>query len=101
MSVIESNQCLAKTQFLLSSRYPRTPERDRQSEREQEHLQRLQMTSPSIRRQREYNRQQPMPQPNFGGHVGPMAAAGPFAPVQGRVNWQEHLQQGFQARHAQ
>jgi hypothetical protein len=47
-----------------------------------------------------------MPQPNFGGqvnagHVGPMAAAGPFAPVQGRVNWQESLQQGFQARHAQ
>src|ERR1700676_1094567 len=101
MSVIESNQCLAKTQFLLSSRYPRTPERDRQSEREQERLQRLQMTSPSIRRQREYNRQQPMPQPNFGGHVGPMAAAGPFAPVQGRVNWQERLEQGFQARQAQ
>lgn len=30
-----------------------------------------------------------------------MAAAGPFAPAQGRVNWQESLEQGFQARHAQ
>ena len=83
-------------------RNPRTPERDQQSEREQERLQRLQMTSPSVRRQREYDRQGPIPQPNFGGpvNVGPMAAAGPFAPVQ-RVNWQENLIQGFQARHAQ
>jgi hypothetical protein len=51
------------------------------------------MTSPSIRRQREYDRQQPIPQPNFGILV----AAGPGV----RVNWQESLQQGFQSRHAQ
>ena len=44
-----------------------------------------------------------MPQPNFGGPVnmGPMAAAGPYAPVQQRVNWQQSLEQGFQSRHAQ
>jgi hypothetical protein len=41
-----------------------------------------------------------MPQPNFGGQLN-MAAAGPYAPVQQRVNWQETLNQGFQARQAQ
>ena len=30
-----------------------------------------------------------------------MAAAGPYAPVRQRVNWQEALEQGFQARQAQ
>jgi hypothetical protein len=30
-----------------------------------------------------------------------MAAAGPYGPVQQRVNWQESLEQGFQSRHAQ
>ena len=101
--MIENNQCFANAQLSHSFRHPRTPERDRQSEREQDHLQHLQMTSPSVRRQREYNRQEPIPQPNFGGPVnmGPMAAAGPYAPVQQRVNWQESLAQGFQARHAQ
>ena len=49
------------------------------------------MTSPSVRRQREYDRQQPIPQPHFG--FG--------APAQARVNWQERLEQGFQTRHAQ
>jgi hypothetical protein len=79
-----------------SFKNPRTPEKDQQSKREQEHLQQLQMTSPSVRRQREYDRQELIPQPNFGGsvNVGPMAAAGPFAPVQ-RVNWEENLIQGF------
>ncbi len=44
-----------------------------------------------------------MPQPNFGAPVnmGPMAAAGPHAPIQQRVNWQERLEQGFQARQGQ
>src|ERR1700691_2397653 len=61
------------------------------------------MTSPLVRRQREHDRQGPIPQPNFGGPVnmGPMVAAGPYAPVQQRVNWQESLEQGFQARQAQ
>ena len=61
------------------------------------------MTSHSVRRQREYDRQEPIPQPNFGGpiNVGPMAAAGPYAPGQQRVNWGESLEQGFQARQAQ
>src|SRR6202453_2838312 len=61
------------------------------------------MTSPSVRRQREYDRQEPIPQPNFGRlvNMGPMAAAGPYIPVQQRVNWQESLAQGFQARHQQ
>src|SRR6266481_2438752 len=77
--------------LLCSYRQPRTPERDRQSKREQECLQR-QMTSPSVRRQREYDRQPPMPQPYFGAP----AVAGPP-----RVNWQERLEQGFQSRHAQ
>ena len=46
---------------------PRTPERDRHSQREQQHLQQLQMTSPSIRRQRQSDIQDPIPQPDFGG----------------------------------
>ena len=33
--------------------------------------------------------------------MGPMAAAGPNAPVQGRVDWQQTFEQGFQARQAQ
>ena len=83
---------MQKSHLLLCSyRQPRTPERDRQSEREQERLQR-QMTSPSVRRQREYDRQLPMPQPHFGAP----AVAGPP-----RVNWQERLEQGFQSRQAQ
>ena len=101
--MIENNQCLANVHLSNSFRDPRTPERDRQSEREQWRLQDLQMTSPSIRRQREYDRRGPIPQPNFGAPVnmGPMAAAGPYAPVQQRVNWQESLQQGYQARQTQ
>ena len=55
------------------------------------------MTSPSIRRQREYGRREPILQPNFGGPVN-MAANGP---MQERVNWQERLEQGFQSRHAE
>ena len=63
------------------------------------------MTSPSIRRQREYDRQGSIPQPNFGGpvnarHMIPMVAK-PSAPIQGRINWQEKLNQDFQARHNQ
>src|SRR6266436_3479754 len=50
------------------------------------------MTSPTVRRQREYDRQPPMPQPNFGAP----AMAGPL-----RVNWQERLEQEFQSRQAQ
>ena len=33
--------------------------------------------------------------------MGPMAAAGPYAPMQQRVNWLERLEQGFQVRHNQ
>ena len=75
-----------------SFREPRTPERDRESERERKWLHQLQMTSPSIRRQREYNHQQPIPQPDFGGLSN--------APVQGRIDWQQRFEQGFQSRHA-
>ena len=83
-------------------RDPRTPERDRQSEREHQRLNQLQMTSPSIRRQREYDRQQPIPQPDFRVPVNmrPMMA-GPSAPVEQRVNWNERLQQNFQSAYAQ
>ena len=80
---------MQKAQLLHSFREPRTPERNRQSEREQERLQQLQMTSPSVRRQREYNRQPLMPQPNFG--VPPIAGPSTGA----RVNWEESLHQGF------
>ena len=38
-----------------SFREPRTPEGDRESERERQRLHQLQMTSPSIRRQREHD----------------------------------------------
>ena len=63
------------------------------------------MTSPSIRRQRQSDRQNPIPQPNFGhpsntGQVGPASAAGPFAPAQGTIDWNQRLQQGYQSRHA-
>ena len=86
-------------------RDPRTPERDQQSEREHECLNRLQMTSPSIRRQREYDRQGPMPQPNFGmpintGNMISMVAA-PSALIKQRVNWNERLEQNFQSAYAQ
>jgi hypothetical protein len=95
---------LAKIELLNSFRDPRTPERDRQSERECQRLNQLQMTSPSIRRQREYDRQQPIPQPNFGvsvnvGNMGLMVA-GPPAPIEQRVNWNERLEQNFQGAHA-
>ena len=75
-----------------SFRELRTPERDSKSERERQWLHQLQMTSPSIRRQREYNCQQPIPQPNFGEPSN--------APTQGRIDWQQRFEQGFQSRHA-
>ena len=75
-----------------SFREPRTPEWDRQSERENQWLQQLQMTSPSIRRQREYDQQQPIPQPDFGGPSN--------APAQERIDWQQRFEQGFQSQHA-
>ena len=44
------------------------------------------------------NRQQSILQLDFGGliNMGPIAA-GPNAPIQGRVNWQQIFDQGFQA----
>ena len=75
-----------------SFREPRTPERDRESERERQQLHQLQMTSPSIRRQREYDHQQPIPQPNFGEPSN--------APAQGKIDWQQRFEQGFQSQHA-
>ena len=62
-----------------SYRELRTPEQDSELGREGQWLHQLQMTSPSIRRQREYNHQQPIPQPDFGGPSS--------APVQGRIDW--------------
>ena len=63
------------------------------------------MTSPSIRRQRQSDRQGPLPQPDFGGptntrQVGSASAAGPLAPAQRTVDFDQMLQQGFQSRHA-
>ena len=82
---------------------PRTPERDRHSEREQQHLQQLQMTSHSIRRQRQSDRQDPLPQPVFGGptntrQVGFASIARPLAPAQRTVDFDQMVQQGFQSR---
>ena len=70
----------------------RTPERDRELERERQWLHQLQMTSPSIRRQREYNHWQPIPQPNFGEPSN--------APTQGRIDWQQRFEQGFHSQPA-
>ena len=75
-----------------SFREPRTPEWDSASERERQWLHQLQMTLPSIRRQREYDRWQPIPQPNFGELSN--------APAQGRIDWQQRFEQGFQSQHA-
>ena len=50
------------------------------------------MISPSIRKQREYNHQQPIPQPDFGGPSN--------VPVQGRIDCQQRFEQGFQSQHA-
>ena len=63
------------------------------------------MTSPSIRRQRQSDRQDPIPQPDFGGpantgQMGSASAAGPLAPAQGTTDWNQMLLQGFQSRHA-
>ena len=63
------------------------------------------MTSPSIRRQRQSDRQDPLPQPDFGGptntgQVGSASAAGPLAPAQQTVDFDQMVQQGFQSRHA-
>src|SRR6202040_3885222 len=74
----------------LVCRDPQTPERDCHSEREQQRLQRLQMTSPTTRRQRQYDRQAPIPQPIFAPPL-----AGPSVP---RIDWNQWLQQGYQAR---
>lgn len=59
-----------------------TPERNRQGERERERLQRLQMTSPTLRRQRVYDRQEHIPQPNFAASPStrPSAPPGLFPP---------------------
>jgi hypothetical protein len=65
-----------------------TPEQFRNAEREQERLERLQMTSPTIRRQRVYERQQPPAQPIFTS-------------VRPYVDWQQNLIQGFEERHAE
>ena len=75
-----------------SFREPGTPDWDRELEREMQWLHQLQMTSPSIRRQREYNHWQPIPQPNFGELSN--------APAQGRIDWQQRFEQGFQSQHA-
>src|SRR6202040_735778 len=74
----------------LVCRDPQTPERDRHSEREQQRLQRLQMTSPTTRCQRQYDRQAPIPQPIFAPPI-----TGPSAP---RIDWNQWLQQGYQLR---
>ena len=60
------------------------------------------MTSPSIRRQRQSDRQDPIPQPDFGGpantgQMGSASAAGPLAPAQGTTDWNQMLLQGFQS----
>jgi hypothetical protein len=62
------------------------------------------MTSPSIKRQREYDRQGPMPQPNFrmpinAGNMRSIVAA-PAALIEQRVNWNERLEQNFQSAYA-
>ena len=75
-----------------SFRELRTPEWDRELERERQRLHQLQMTSPSIRKQREYNHQQPISQPDFGGPSN--------VPVQGRIDCQQRFEQGFQSQHA-
>ena len=63
------------------------------------------MTSPSIRRQRQSDRQDPIPQPDFvgptnTGQVGSASAAEPLAPAQRTVDFDQMLQQGFQSQHA-
>ena len=63
------------------------------------------MTSPSIRRQRQSDRQDPLPQPDFGGptntrQVGFARAAGPLAPEQQTVDFDQMVQHGFQSQHA-
>jgi hypothetical protein len=93
---LKNNDGLANAYFFRESR---TPERVSQSEREQQQLEQLQMTSPSIRKQREYDWWQPIAQPNFAGPSNaPIIAA---APVQGKIDWQQRLEQGFQSQHAQ
>src|ERR1700722_739598 len=77
-------------QSSLVCRDPQTPEGDRHSEKEQQRLQRLQMTSPTTRHQRQYDRQAPIPQPFFAPPI-----AGPSAP---RIDWNQWLQQGYQLR---
>jgi hypothetical protein len=105
-----------------------TPERDRQSEREWQRVQQLQMTSPSTRRHRILDRQQseiPLAQPNFGQSVVYRPLQGhpplhndpfqpspshiphvPYQPWYGglgglppQIDWNEQLQQGFNAMH--
>ena len=49
-----------------------TPERDRADERQQERLQRLQMTSPRHCRNRNPHSLEPIPQPNFGPPALPL-----------------------------
>src|ERR1700722_14255953 len=48
------------------------------------------MTSPTTRRQRQYDRQTPIPQPIFAPPL-----TGPSAP---KIDWNQRLQQGYQAR---
>ena len=60
------------------------------------------MTSPSIRRQRQSDRQDPVPQPDFGGptnigQVGFANAAGSLTPAQQTVDFDQMLQQLFHA----
>lgn len=63
--------------FELFRNSPTTPERDRNSERERERLQRLQMISPSNRRNRVPPIHSPVPQPNFAAYVPPVAPIPP------------------------
>jgi len=100
-----TSQCSCCYHFdgiLICVRYniepPQTPERNRQGERERDRVQRLQMTSPSIRRQRAYDQQRPIPQPNFGA---PPTVPPQPGPVQKYTNWEENLLQGFNRSHAE
>ena len=99
------NRSLPNVYLWDSFREPRTPGRDRHSEMEQQCLQQHQITSSSIRRQRQSDRQNPIPQPNFGhpsniGQVGSASTTGLFAPAQEKIDWNQRLQQGYQFQHA-
>ena len=63
----------------MSSQVLSTPERHRHDEREADRLRQLQMTSPSIRRSRVYQRPvQPIPQPQFVNYEPPIPPPQPL-----------------------